>query len=362
MSLQSEAAAVLYRDMMTRFLGPVVTGALDDPDVVEVYTNPHDQRIWTITHSAGRLDTGARLDPASVLSFLNTVATSLRTTLDAEHPKLQAELPLGATHMPRLQGLIPPRTEGPCFVIRKHAPEVYPLARLVEDGVLTGACARIIREAVGQHWNILVVGGPRTGKTTLVNSILQEINQQFPHERILLIEDTLELQCDARDRLALRVREGESLAEPTKEALRLSPDRLAVGEVRDHAAYYMLDAWLSVSPGSVATVHGSSPENALLRLDLLCQRAGVPSQVPLIAAAVQLVVYLEREQHVRPRVTEIVHVDGLDADGRLVLHPLIPSGPEAKPIRTEIPSSRRPAPVGKLVGIRAHHPIAGERS
>ena len=351
MAPQPGVAAHLYRDMMTRFLGPVVMRALDDPDVVEVYTKPHDQRIWTITHSAGRLDTGARLDSASVLSFLNTVATSLRTTLDAEHPKLQAELPLGASHMPRLQGLIPPRTEGPCFVVRKHAPEVYSLARLVEDGVLTWDGASIIQEAVGQHWNILVVGGPRTGKTTLVNSVLQEIGRQFPHERILLIEDTLELQCEARDRLALRVREGESLAEPTKEALRLSPDRLAVGEVRDHAAYYMLDAWLSVSPGSVATLHGSSPENALLRLDLLCQRAGVPSQIPLIGAAVQLVVYLEREQHVRPRVTEIVRVNGLDADGRLVLHPLTPPGPEAKPFRTELPLARRPAPVGEPVRI-----------
>lgn len=351
MAPQPDVAAHLYRDMMTRFLGAVVMRALDDPDVVEVYTNPHDQRIWTITHSSGRLDTGARLDPASVLSFLNTVATSLRTTLDVEHPKLQAELPLGASHMPRLQGLIPPRTEGPCFVIRKHAPEVYPLGRLVEDGVLTRAQARMIREAVAHHWNILVVGGPRTGKTTLVNSVLQEITRQFPHERVLLIEDTLELQCEARDRLALRVREGESLAEPTKEALRLSPDRLAVGEVRDHAAYYMLDAWLSVSPGSVATLHGSSPENALLRLDLLCQRAGVPSQMPLIGAAVQLVVYLEREQHVRPRVTEIVRVEGLDAGGRLVLHPLTPSGSEAKPFRTEIPLPGRPAPVGEPVGI-----------
>jgi P-type conjugative transfer ATPase TrbB len=351
MALQPDAAATLYRDMMTRFLGAIVMRALDDPDVVEVYTNPHDQRIWTITHSAGRVDTGERLDPASVLSFLNTVATSLRTTVDAEHPRLQAELPLGASHMPRLQGLIPPRTEGPCFVIRKHAPEVYPLDRLVEDGVLTWECARIIRGAVAQHWNILVVGGPRTGKTTLVNSILQEITRQFPHERVLLIEDTLELQCDARDRLALRVREVESLAEPTKEALRLSPDRLAVGEVRDHAAYYMLDAWLSVSPGSVATLHGSSPENALLRLDLLCQRAGVPSQMPLIGAAVQLVVHLEREQHVRPRVAEIVHVDGLDAAGRLVLHPLLRPVPEAKPFRTGIPLSQGSAPVGEPVPI-----------
>lgn len=347
MSPQSEARVNLYRDMMTRFLGPVIMQAFDDPDVVEIYTNPHDQRIRVITHSAGRVDTGARIDPCSVLSFLNTVATSLRTTLDAEHPKLQAELPLGSSHMPRLQGHIPPRTEGPCFVIRKHAPEVYPLDRLVEDGVLSWGYAEVLRHAVAQHWSILVVGAPRTGKTTLTNSILREISRQFPHERVLLIEDTLELQCEAEDRLALRVSEGESMAEPVKEILRLSPDRTVVGEVRDHAAFFMLDAWLSVSPGSLATLHGSSPENALLRLDLLCQRANVPSQLPLIAAAVQLVVHIQREQHVRPRVVEIVRVDGLDTQGRFVLHRFDSSGRGATPLPYEGRLSQELAPMGE---------------
>ena len=321
--------AGLYRDMMTRFLGTVIMSALEDPDVTEIYTNPHDRRVWVITHSRGRVDTGTRIDPASVLSFLHTVATSLRTTLDAASPALQAELPLGPGRMPRLQGLIPPRVEAPCFVVRKHAPEVYSLERLVETGVLGVAFAEAIRQAVARRWNVLVVGGPRTGKTTLANSILQEITRQAPHERIVLIEDTVELQCCAPDRLALRVREGESLAEPVREVLRLSPDRIAVGEVRDHAAFYMLDAWLSVSPGSLATLHGSSPENALIRLDLLCQRANVPSQLPLIAAAVQLVVHIEREQHVRPRVVEVVRVDGLDGRGRFVLERFDPAAEDA---------------------------------
>ncbi len=321
--LTSDASADLYRDMMTRFLGSVIMRAFDDSDVTEVYTNPHDQWIWLITHSRGRVNTGERIDSSSVLSFLNTVATSLRTTISSEHPDLQAELPIGNDRKnPRLQGLIPPIVEGPCFVIRKHAPEVYSLDRLTEDAVLTPAFADILRQAVEHHWNILVVGGPRTGKTTLANSILKEIARQFPHERIVMIEDTIELQCESEDHLALRVREGESLAEPVKKVLRLSPDRIVVGEVRDHAAFYMLDAWLTGSPGSLATLHGSSPEGALLRLDLLCQRASVPSQVQLIAAAVQLIVEIKRQKHVRPRVVDIVRLAGLGRDGRFVLRRL----------------------------------------
>ena len=132
--------------------------------------------------------------------------------------------------------------EAPCSVIRKHAPEVYSIDRLVDDGVRCAAFAEAVRSAVAQHWNILIVGGPRTGKTTLASFILREITRQCPHESMVLIKDTLELQNSANDHLALCVREGESLAEPVKRVLSRSPDRLVVGEVRDHVAFYMLDA------------------------------------------------------------------------------------------------------------------------
>jgi type IV secretion system protein VirB11 len=342
----TEPGADVYRDMMTRFLGPTIMRAIDDPDVTEVYTNPHDQRIWLITHSAGRVVTSSRIDPPSVLSFLNTVATSLRATIGPENPDLQAELPLGSHRNPRLQGLVPPIVEGPCFVIRKHAPEVIPIARLVDDGVLSARFARILRRAVMEHWNVLVIGGPRTGKTTLANSILQEIARRFPRERIVLIEDTLELNCESEDHLSLRVREGESLAGPVKKVLRLSPDRIVVGEVRDQAAYYMLDAWLTGCPGSVATLHGSSPENALLRLDLLCQRANVPTQIPLIAAAVQLIVELRRATHVRPCVVDVALLDGLDSSGRIVLRRFGDSASEW--------DEERPAPESGISRPRRH--------
>lgn len=323
----------VYRDMMTRFLGPVIMTAIDDPAVTEIYTNPHDQRIWVIRHAEGRLDTGVRIDPSSVLSFLNTVATSLRTTIGPDCPDLQAELPLGRHRKPRLQGLVPPLVEAPCVVIRKHAPQVISLERMQRQGVLSPYFADVLRHAVSEHWNVLVVGGPRTGKTTLANAVLGEIAHQFPDERIVLIEDTIELQCESEDHLSLRVREGESMAEPVKRVLRLSPDRIVVGEVRDQAAFYMLDAWLTGSPGSVATLHGSSPENALLRLDLLCQRANVPTQVQLIAAAVQLIVELRREEG-GTRVVEVASVEGLDASGHFVLSRFDPSGRKIEPSRS----------------------------
>lgn len=324
-SVQSDASSELYRDMMTRFLGPTIMQAFDDPAVTEVYTNPQDHCIWIINRSGRRLDTGECIDGSKVVAFLNTVATALSTTLGPENPALQAELPLDRFRRSRLQGLIPPVASSPCFVIRKHAAEVIPLETYVQDGGLTAEHAEIIRVGIASHWNVLIVGGTRTGKTTLAGAILHEITRQFPQERILILEDTAELRCTARDHLALRTPEGGSLADLVKLTLRLSPDRIVVGEVRDHAALYMLDAWQTGHPGSIATLHATSPQGALLRLDLLCQRANVPSQIPLIAEAVQLVVHIElrtRGGRIRPTVTQLALVAGLDTRGRFLLQPL----------------------------------------
>jgi len=343
----ASGSELLYRDMMTRFLGPVIMRAFDDPDVTEVYTNPQDQRIWTIQRAGGRVDTGESIDSSNVVAFLNTVATTLNTTMSAEAPSLQAELPLGRFRRARLQGLVPPVSPGPCFVIRKHAPNVIPLESYVEDGALTADDLEVLRHAVSRHWNILVAGGTRSGKTTLAGAVLGEITRQFPRERVVILEDTVELRCAADDHLALRTPEGGSLADLVKLTLRVSPDRIVVGEVRDHAALYMLDAWQTGHPGSVATLHATSPEGALLRLDLLCQRASVPSQIPLIAEAVQLVVQMElraRAGGTRPTVAQLVHVSGLDAQGRFRLHRVGGVEDDAAPPPSSNGRARRSSP------------------
>jgi len=225
----ASSSELLYRDMMTRFLGPVIMRAFDDPDVTEVYTNPQDQRIRTIQRAGQRVDTGKRIEASSVVAFLNTVATTLNTTIGGETPSLQAELPLDRFRRARLQGLVPPVSPGPCFVIRKHAPNVIPLEAYVEGGALTAEDVEVLRHAVSRHWNILVAGGTRSGKTTLAAAILREITRQFPHERVVILEDTVELQCAADDHLALRTPEGGSLADLVKLPLRVSPDRIVVG-------------------------------------------------------------------------------------------------------------------------------------
>lgn len=313
--------AARYAEMMARFLGPVVMAGIEDDDVTEVYVNPSDHAVRFDTRSRGRVDSGARISPPSAIQFLNAVATFSGVDLTPENPSLQAELPRDRFRGSRLQGFIPPVTPGPAFVIRKPATLVYSLDQYVADGILSAEYREILRQAVLDHWNVLVVGGTGTGKTTLLNAILLEIAALYPRERIVVLEDTVELQCTATDHLPLRKPDGASLADLVKSTLRTSPNRIVVGEMRDQAALDWLDASSTGHPGSLATLHATNPEGALLRLDRLAQRAGVPSQRALIAEAVDLIALLQGGNAGR-RVTDLVHVTGLTDDGRYILHRL----------------------------------------
>lgn len=307
-----------YGEMMARYLGPVILGAFGDDDVTEIYVNPQDGAVRFDTRSRGRVESGERMDAHRVEMFLNAVATNLGLTLGVEHAGLEAELPTVGFRGSRLQGFVPPITPGPAFTIRKPPAVVYSLDDYVAGGVVSRPQRAQLRHAVRAHRNILIAGGTNTGKTTLANALLKEITDLFPTERIVILEDTVELQCVAIDSLALRTGPTVALAQLVKSALRTSPNRIVVGEVRGSEALDLLDAWATGHPGGVATVHASSAEGALLRLDRLAQRANVPPQHHLVAEAIHLIAVLEGS-HAGRRVTDLVRVAGLDRAGHYVL-------------------------------------------
>ncbi len=314
----STDAAARYSDMMARYAEPVVMAGFADDDVTEIYVNPQDGTIRFDTRSRGKVDTGELLDPARIEMFLNAVAMYTKTTLGADHPSLQAELPFGIFRGSRLQGFVPPLTQGPTFTIRKPPTTVYTLDHYVQRGTLEAGHRAVLRDAIDMHRNILVIGATASGKTTFGNALLREVTERFPTERIVILEDTIELQCAAPDHVALRTTPDHSLAQLVKMTLRTSPDRIVVGEVRDEAALDLLDAWATGHPGGIATLHASSPEGALLRLDRLAQRANVPSQIALIAEAIHVIVAMAGGMDGK-RVSHIVRVTGLDRRGQFVL-------------------------------------------
>ena len=310
-------AARHYRDSLARALGPEILAALADPDVTEVYLNPSG-RVHLDTRSRGRIPTPTLLPPERTTRFLNYVASKIPAVLNASHALLQAELPPGDPFRgARLQGIVPPNAAAPSFNIRKPPSVVYTLDQYVDSGVLALAHRHALATAVRARRNILIAGGTASGKTTLVNAVLHEIAAACPRDRIVVLEDTVELQCTAADCLALRTSDSVRLRDLVKVALRTSPDRIVVGEVRDEAALDLLDAWQTGHPGGVATLHANDPLAALNRLDRLAQRANAGPQADLVADAIHLIVMIAGGSSGR-RVTQLAEVTGRDA-GRYLL-------------------------------------------
>ena len=328
-AIRSDETADRYGEMIARYLGPAILRAVEDDDVTEIYLNPQDGAVRLDTRSRGRVASDACMDAHRVEMFLNAVASSLGLTLGADSPRIEAELPAAGFRGSRLQGFLPPVTPAPAFNIRKPPSIIYSLDDYAGAGIVSPAQRAELRRAALEHRNVLIAGGTSSGKTTLANAILKEITDLFPTERIVILEDTVELQCAAKDHLALRTTPNVTLAQLVRSALRTSPNRIVVGEVRGSEALDLLDAWATGHPGGVATVHASSAEGALARLDRLAQRANVPPQRSLVAEAIHLVVVIEGGNAGR-RVTDLVRVEGLDRDDRYVLHHLAPGKPDTR--------------------------------
>lgn len=313
------------RAMLGTAMGPDIAAALSDALVVEIMVNPNGA-LWLDRLGEGRRDTGIRIDAAQVERIIRLVAAHARSEVHGERPIISAELPpRGKSAGERFEGILPPVSLAPCFSIRKPAARVYTLADYVRDGIMPAATARLLAEAVVDRQNILVVGGTSSGKTTLANALLAEMAHLG--ERVILIEDTRELQCAAPDVVALRTRVGSvTIADLVRSTLRLRPDRIIVGEVRGAEALDMLKAWNTGHPGGIATVHANSAASALYRIEQLVQEAVVSVPRPLIAEAIDIIVFIAGRGLAR-RVETIARVAGLDAAGAYLLADLTPSTP-----------------------------------
>jgi type IV secretion system protein TrbB len=175
----------------------------------------------------------------------------------------------------------------PCLAIRRPAVAVFTLGDYVRAGIMSDPQAQLLRAAVLERKNILVAGGTSTGKTTLVNALVAEVAKTG--DRVVLIEDTRELQCAAPNLVALRTKDGAaSLFDLVRSALRLRPDRIPIGEVRGAEALDLLKAWGAGHPGGVDTLHAGSAIGALRRLEQLIQEAVVTGPRALIAETTDL--------------------------------------------------------------------------
>jgi P-type conjugative transfer ATPase TrbB len=295
--------------MLRTAMGPAIAAALEDPEIVEVLLNP-DGSLWFDRLGSGRAPSGLKLTSHDAERIIRLVAAHVRVEVHPGAPIVSAELPATGE---RFEGVLPPVTRAPVFAIRKRAVGVISLAQYVLDGILTEGQALSLRQAVRDRRNIVIAGGTSSGKTTLANALLQEM--AATGDRVIILEDTVELQCMADDHVPLRTKPGvASMTELVRSTLRLRPDRIVVGEVRGPEAIDLMKAWATGHPGGVATLHAGSARGALTRLEQLIQEVVVVVPRALIAEAVDVVIFICGRGRAR-RVEEIVRVTGLDADG-----------------------------------------------
>jgi len=286
-----EEAVARRRAALDHALGPEILAALQTPDVVEVLANP-DGRIVLDRLGAGRVDTGVRLSVGGRERVIRLIADFVGAPITRDDPRLSGVLPTGE----RFQAFLPPVSAMPAFSIRKRPTVIWSLADYVAQGVLRTSQAEELRCAVRGRRNILVSGGAGAGKTTLANAILAE--PEFAQDRVFLIEDTPELQCAAWDLVAVLTRRHPrpiGVVDLVRDALRMRPDRIVIGEMRDGAtALEALKAWNTGHPGGLSTIHANSAADVPTRIeDLLAEVLPAPGR-RLFEQAVDVVVHIQR--------------------------------------------------------------------
>lgn len=304
------AAARSSQDRLVRklreALGKAICQALDDATVVEVMLNP-DGRLFVERLEQG-IEAVADLEAGAAEIIIGSVAHALQTEADSTRPIISGELPIGGH---RFEGLLPPVVVAPSFTIRRRASRLIPLGDYVGQGIMTPLQATAIRNAIAARLNIVICGGTGSGKTTLANAVIAEIVASAPADRMVILEDTREIRCTAENAVALHTSDAVDMARLLKSTMRLRPDRIIVGEVRDGAALTLLKAWNTGHPGGVTTIHANSALLALRRLEQLTAEVSQQAMEAVIGEAVNLVVSIERAGRQR-RVRQVMHVNGFD--------------------------------------------------
>lgn len=302
------------RAKLKREFGPVLCALFNDQTVIEIMLNS-DGKLWVERLGADMEEIGT-MSASQAESLMGTLASLKREVLTERNPRLSCELPkefLGA----RFQGSIPPVVKAPSFAIRKRAVAVFTLQDYVDKGIMSGAQREAIEAAVRDRQNILIAGSTGSGKTTLTNAVVRYISDCCPNDRIITLEDTMELQLTAKNAESFFTSDDVSMTTLLQDTLRRRPDRILVGEVRTGAALDLLMAWNTGHPGGVCTVHSDSAFETLGRMEMLIALANVQVQAQLqtfIARAANLIVYIEKCSGSR-RIKEILRVTGYE-DGK----------------------------------------------
>jgi len=286
--MKHQLAHARQDEMLTHMFGDTINRLLDDNDVLEVMVNP-DGKVWAESFTQGKHFTETVLQPGQIKTIIQLIATQHDLVANADSPEIACEF---AQKNARFQGWLPPVTKGPCFTIRKHLAHTLSLDEYVAEGAMSEAEKTLLLNAIMEKKNIIIAGGTGSGKTTLANTLLNHLPE---HERVIIIEDLPELHCNVEDAVYLKTSHDKSMRDLVQGALRMRPDRIIIGEVRDGAAALdMLKAWNTGHPGGICTVHANRASSVVSRLEDLVREVLPTVPTHLIHNTVDLVVFIER--------------------------------------------------------------------
>jgi len=298
-------------------LGPIEP-LLKDPTVDDILINTHKQ-VYVERFGILELTPVRFKDEAHLLRIVNKIVSAVGRRVDESSPLVDARLEDGS----RVNAIIPPlAVDGPLVSIRKFSKTPYSLERLIGNDSLRPEIAQILAGAVQARLSILVSGGTGSGKTTMLNALSNHISEI---ERVITIEDAAELQLQQPHVGRLETRpanlEGEGAIrqrELVKNALRMRPDRIIVGEVRGEEAFDMMQAMNTGHEGSMTTIHANSPRDALSRLEQMIAMADMrmseASTRATIASALDIVIQLERLSDGKRRLTSVSEITGTEGN------------------------------------------------
>jgi type IV secretion system protein TrbB len=329
-SLNDRGQSARLDAKLRRELGETVLRALADGRTEDLVLNP-DSRLWVKRQGEGFQCIG-EMPPAQAQTAMGTIAAQKGTVINHDRPILETELPIDGS---RFEGLMPPVVSRPTFAIRQRPRRIFTLEDYEHAGILSDSQdpmnrrrwrndfqnavrslshAEVIRAAIAEKKNILIVGSTGSGKTTLVNAILEALIRLAPHDRVISIEDTIELQCPVENYVDLRAVGSVTMLDCLRACMRLKPTRIVVGEVRGAEAHVMLKAWNTGHPGGAATVHANDALSGLVRLESLVAEATSAPMQSLIAEAVDLVVFIDEEADLAAgrKVRQLLLVNGYE--------------------------------------------------
>jgi type IV secretion system protein VirB11 len=321
--------SVTSLDIIAHYAGSI-PALLAEENVLDVCVNP-DGVMWVNRLGRGFRDEGV-MSPSDAMLLLSGIATEQGCELNASHPILETTFPLTGD---RIEGMIRPVVSDATFAIRTRSKQIYTLDDFARQGVLSetndplnAKCPRagfidqlggnhlnVIRLANKYRQNVLLVGPAGSGKTTFGNALIADWFDQTPGDRVVIIEDTSELQCALPNYVALRASRVANEAKLLETALRLIPKRIVVGEVRsDEPARVLLEAWSTGHSGGLATIHADDAVSGLRKLEsFMGSHDGVVRE--RIAAAIGLVIFIDGDERVPAgrKVRQVVAVRGFDA-------------------------------------------------